>query len=234
MRKVVLLTILILFLIPFNASSASFYTYDDFKNLFLKEIKKELTWVKGKIVLEKFRIEPENIKIPKNAFYKIKFLSTPSVGSNFILVTFFNRRYKQIGIARLWGYVEAKVPVVVVIKPIRNKEIIKAENLGIEFRALSRLPQDVIIDKKSAIGKQARISLKPGTVLRMSYIDLPIVIKRNQQVNIIARGKYFIVKAKGKALQNGRLGEIIRVRNIDSKKTIWAKVISSEEVEVIF
>jgi flagella basal body P-ring formation protein FlgA len=124
--------------------------------------------------------------------------------------------------------------VVVVIKPIRNKEIIKAENLGIEFRALSRLPQDVIIDKKSAIGKQARISLKPGTVLRMSYIDLPIVIKRNQQVNIIARGKYFIVKAKGKALQNGRLGEIIRVRNIDSKKTIWAKVISSEEVEVIF
>ncbi len=232
LRLLALIFITFLF-IPSYSKAEKFYTYRDFKNIFLTKIRKELYWIKGKIVLQQFRVEPENVKIPKNATYKIKFFSSPHIGSNFIVVAFY-KNGKKLSTVRLWGYVEAEVPVVVIIKPLNNKDIITKEDIALKFKPLSRLPQDVITDKTEAIGKQTKMSLKPGTILRKSYIDFPILVKVNQEVEIIARGKYFVVKAKGKALQNGRKGDIIKVKNLSSRKIIWAKVISPEEVEVSF
>ncbi len=233
MLRLLALIFIIFFFIPSYSKAEKFYTYKDFKNIFLTKIKKELNWVKGKIVLQQFRIEPENIQIPKSAIYKIRFFSSPHIGSNFMVITFY-KNGKEIGIVRLWGYVEAEVPVVVITKPLNNKDIITKEDVVLKLKPLSRLPQDVITDKTEAIGKQTKMSLKPGTILRKSYIDLPILVKINQEIDIIARGKYFVVKAKGKALQNGRIGDVIKVKNLSSRKIIWAKVISPEEVEVNF
>jgi len=123
---------------------------------------------------------------------------------------------------------------VVLERPVLNKAILSEEDITLELKPLSRLPQDVILNKESAIGKQVRMSLKAGTVLRYSHIQRPVIIKRNQIVYIVARGHNFIVKAKGIALQDGREGGRIKVKNLSSKKVLWGKVISSEEVEVSF
>ncbi len=233
MRKVLLLLFLIWVFCPSYLKAENYYTYVDLKDIFIKQIQKELYWIKGKIVLQQFRIEPKGIKIPKEAVYKIKFFSSPHIGSNFIVLAFYRDNIK-IATVRLWGYVDAKVPVVVTVRPISSREIIKKQDIALRYKLLSRLPQDAITDIVEVIGKQTRISLNPGTVLRRAYIDSPVLVKIDQEVEIIARGRYFVVKAKGRALQNGRKGDIIRVRNLSSKRIIWAKVIAPQKVEVSF
>ncbi|MCX8041284.1 MAG: flagellar basal body P-ring formation chaperone FlgA [Thermodesulfobacteriaceae bacterium] len=231
------LAVLLSFLFMVNKSLAklensSFYTLEDFKALFLKEIKKELSWINGTLILENFRVEPENLKIPQSASFKTKFISSPKLGSNTLLVTFFLGKNPEL--VRIWGYVEAQVPVVVVKRPINAKNLLRPEDLALEERPLSRLPQDVVLDVNSVIGKQLKTSLKAGNVLRGCLIEAPMVVKKNSLVNIVAKNGKIIVKAQGKALQNGRVGEIIKIQNLSSKKVLLGKVVSSEEVEVSF
>lgn len=230
-----LLVIIMIFCFSSNvlAKVHKYLSYNEIKEIFLKEVKKRLYYPNAKIVVLRFKLEPDNLLIPKKAVYRIKFFSQPSVGSNCAILTFYEN-HKKIAILRVWGYVEAEVPVVVAKRNIRCRAIITKEDVALKREPLSRLPQDVIFSLKDAIGKEARVSLKMGSVLRLSYVQAPVIIRRNQEVTIIARGKYVIVRAKGKALENGRLGEIIRVMNVDSKKQIWARVISPEEVEVMF
>jgi flagella basal body P-ring formation protein FlgA len=224
-----LVCLLVLLKIKFSLG-AGLYTTEDLKNIFLKEIKNKLSWVKGDLYVEKIRIEPELVIIPKKIPYRTIFINNPKIGSNLLILEF--REGETVERVKIWGYVEAKVPVVVLKRPVLNKAILSEEDIDIELKPLSRLPQDVVFDKNSAIGKQVRMSLKAGTILRYSHIERPVVIKRNQMVYIVARGKNFVVKAKGVALQDGREGANIKVKNVSSKKILWGKVISSEEVEV--
>ncbi len=224
------LIFLILLFLTRSASAEVFYTLEDFKNIFLKEIKDRLSWIQGSLYLEKIKIEPENSQILKEIPYKVNFLSGPKIGSNVCILEFEKGEYKEK--VKIWGYVEAKVAVLVLKNSVINKAVITEQDLTIEFKPFSRLPQDVILDKNLVIGKQVKMSLKPGTVLRYSHIERPMIIKRNQIVEIVAKGENFIVRTKGIALQEGKEGEKIKVKNLSSKKIIWGKVISSDEVEV--
>ena len=209
------------------------YTEKVLKRIFLNEVKKRLPWVNGKIYLEDFRIEPEDLKIPCRARMKLKFLGSPRIGSN-VALAIFSLNGKRLGVARIWGYVDAKVKVVVAARPIPNKAILTKADLKLEEKRLSRLPQGVILNIKEALGKEVRMSLKPGRVLLKSQITEPPLIRRGQVVVIVARGKNIVVKAKGIALQDGSLNQRIKVKNLSSKKIVWGKVVSPDEVEVMF
>lgn len=210
--------------------SEEIYTPEDFKNIFLEEVKKKLPWLKGELYVERIRIEPESVAIPKNLPYKSSFIANPKLGSNLLILEFKKEDFYEK--VKIWGYVEAMVPVMVLKRPVLNRAILSEEDITTELKPLSRLPQDVILDKNLALGKQVRMSLKAGTILRYSHMERPVIIKRNQMVYIVVRGKNFVVKARGLALQDGREGAEIKVKNISSKKVLWGKVISSEEVEV--
>mgnify|MGYP000340530716 CR=1 FL=1 len=227
---IVFLFFLTLFLKINLTLSEGLYTAEDFKEIFLKEIKNKLSWIKGDVYVERIRIEPELVIIQKNTPYKAIFITTPKIGSNLLILEF--KKDGTLERVKIWGYVEAKVPVIILKRPVLNKSILSEEDIEVELKPLSRLPQDVILDKNSVLGKEVRMSLKAGTILRYSHLERPVIIKRNQMVYIIARGKNFVVKARGLALQEGREGASIKVKNISSKKILWGKVISPEEVEV--
>lgn len=233
-RYIIFVPLLIFFLFFTGKLCAkTYYDEEEIKNIFLKEFQKRASYPSGEITLERFRIEPSQFKIPKGTPYKIDWIGLPKAGSNTAILSFvLNNGENQI--LRVWGMIEIKVSVVVVKKTLPNRTLLSAEDLTLEKRELSRLPQDVIFDLNEVLGKETKMSLREGTVLRKAYLAEPLVIKRNQEVEIIAKGKYFEIKAKGIALQPGRLNELIQVKNISSQKTIQARVIEDGKVEVSF
>jgi len=237
MKKLILLLIVIfasLVFWPFKLSSSnSYYHEKDLRELFLREFKKQVSQLKGEIELYRFRVEPENIKIPANSPYKVDWIGLPRAGSN-TAVFIFNPESSSPQVVRIWAWVEVKVPVPVIKRNLSAKTLIKEEDLAFEMKELSKLPHDVLLEVEKIVGKETRTSLKAGSILRSSYLAEPVLIKRNQEVEIVAKGRGFIVKAKGLALENGRKDELIRVRNISSQKIIQAKVAGEGVVEVNF
>ncbi len=82
------------------------------------------------------------------------------------------------------------------------------------------------------IGKQASRTIPTGTIISKLFLELPDIIKNGQEVYIQAKTNSINIQLKGKALSDGKLGQLIKVRNVSSGKIIQAKVISSTKVKV--
>ena len=79
-------------------------------------------------------------------------------------------------------------------------------------------------DPTQAIGLAAKRALSEGTELRPTMLKQPVIIKRGDQTVITAGSGGLSVRMTGKALEDGVLGEQIRVQNLSSKRTIQGEV----------
>jgi len=80
---------------------------------------------------------------------------------------------------------------------------------------------------KPPYGLIAKRRLPANTVLRpnmLGSLKSPIIVKRNQNVVIRIEMPGFLITAAGKTMQDGRAGEYIKVRNMDSQRIIMARI----------
>lgn len=98
---------------------------------------------------------------------------------------------------------------------------------------LGKLPHGAIRQSAAAVGKVTTRFVSPGAVLMDSALKAPVLVHRRQVVTVEARGKAFRVTRQGKALQDGGLGDSIRVRM--ANRSILVGVVSAKDlVEVRF
>jgi flagella basal body P-ring formation protein FlgA len=58
------------------------------------------------------------------------------------------------------------------------------------------------------------------------------MVRRGKMVLLIGESKRLLIKTQGKALENGRLGDVIKVKNITSGKVVHATVTGENTVKV--
>jgi flagella basal body P-ring formation protein FlgA len=84
------------------------------------------------------------------------------------------------------------------------------------------------------VGRTLKKDVAAGTVITYSMLDDPVVIQKGEIVNIVAENKKLMVQAKGKAMEKGRVGDFIRVKNTLSEKEIFGKVVDDNTILVKF
>lgn len=109
--------------------------------------------------------------------------------------------------------------------------VLTAENVRVETLASATKPQS-----KDALpyGYCVTRAVTAGTVLTAGLVESPrsqVLVKRGQGVRMRVQAPGFIVTAAGEALQDGRGGEYIKVRNIDTNRVVVAKVALDGTVE---
>ncbi len=105
------------------------------------------------------------------------------------------------------------------------------DNVQIE-EEMSSQPEPT--DWKSPCGLVAKRALREKTVIRPHMVGpavTPIIVKRNQNVVIRIESPGFLITAAGTALVDGKAGETIKVRNVDSQRIIVAKINDDGSVE---
>ncbi len=83
-----------------------------------------------------------------------------------------------------------------------------------------------------AIGMEVRASIRQGRRIRQSDLRHPILVKRNQLVDIVYRRGSLVIRGEGRALRDGGKGEAIRVMNLDSRVIVTGRVGGHGKVEV--
>lgn len=69
-----------------------------------------------------------------------------------------------------------------------------------------------------------------GKYMIKGKLQKPQLVDRGEPVTITYRQGVLLLTAKGKAMQSGAKGDIVRVTNVNSSKTIDATVIGSNQV----
>lgn len=89
---------------------------------------------------------------------------------------------------------------------------------------------DAFSDFGELEGMAARRTIRAGEVIRQNMLAAPQLVKRGDQVRIVAKREQIEVSMAGEALDNGTRGAIIRVKN-SSGTQIRARVIDAGTVE---
>lgn len=104
---------------------------------------------------------------------------------------------------------------------IIRKEVLMNENKG-------RYPSVI----EDVVGKTVKKDINAGSVIRNDLIEDRYAVKMNEIVSIVAQNNRISVRTKGRAIEKGKIGDIIRVKNVSSNKEILGKVTGSGVVSI--
>ncbi|MCC2954311.1 flagellar basal body P-ring formation chaperone FlgA [Massilia sp. IC2-477] len=130
--------------------------------------------------------------------------------------------------------VRARVSAVVAVTaaPIKAGEVLADEHLTLERRDVT-IMNDAIGSPQDALGQTSRRSLRAGEVLRSSQLASPQMVKRGDQVLMVARYEGIEVSMAGEALDAGARGAVVRVRNSASGQVVRMRVAGAGTVEPV-
>ncbi len=125
--------------------------------------------------------------------------------------------------------------------PLGARQLITADDVRLERRSVSgRVAMDAVTEVANKVTAR---SLPAGAILVHKDIrpngsgatGSAEVIKRGDIVRLVARTPGLSVALRAcEALENGRIDETIRVRNLQSRKIVTGRVVNAAELEVSF
>lgn len=134
--------------------------------------------------------------------------------------------------------VQLQGEVAVAKRRIEAGETLNADNLHADRRAINSRAA-VPTYQECLAGQRAKRVLAPGQVLVRTDLDVataesPVLIRPRDLLRIVTRVGAMQISTSGEALQEGKAGQIIRVRNTSSNRIIQARVVERGIVEVGF
>jgi len=154
--------------------------------------------------------------------------------------TTFNSRF-SVGIKCLgskpWSLyvpvtVEQYTQVVVAAKPVAKGQALDIEDLQIARQNISKLRGGYFSRTQDVVGMIAKRNLRAGKTVSNKQLKPPLLIKRGDRVDIIAKTTGLEIRMVGKALSAGAKGQKIAVSNISSKRKIEAVVVENGLVRI--
>lgn len=119
-------------------------------------------------------------------------------------------------------------------RPIARYQLIQAEDLMMQTMDVTDLPANAVLAFEDIKGQRARRNIGPRTVLRKDQLEFPPVVKKGDRVLIVAESGGLRITTTGEVKNHGKVGDRVRVENLDSNKTLFARVIDARTVQVEF
>ena len=98
-------------------------------------------------------------------------------------------------------------------------------------RARSSVP-DVAFSMNDIMGKVTKRTLLPGRLIPLGYLREAYAVEAGKPVTVMLIGSGLEISLTGVPLQPGSVGEVIRVRNVDSGATLTGTVMADGTVRV--
>lgn len=185
-----------------------------------------VTFKQGEKSVELIKAEPDNAQLVIADGYG----TARAAGETLLPVTVKSSK----GIKKYFvrARISALKNIAVAARPIKRGATIMTGDLTMEARDVATMPRTFFTGTGKLVSSEAKTNiLKDSVVLTWMVRPVP-VIKANQETTILVMSKGLLVRTKGKALQDGYVGDSIRVQRLDSRTMLTGAVNSAGQVEV--
>nr|MBF0221270.1 flagellar basal body P-ring formation protein FlgA [Desulfobulbaceae bacterium] len=138
------------------------------------------------------------------------------------------------GRIELSGDVHLFGEVVCAAHSLERHQILQQSDLITIRREINMLGPDFISKAAFAVGTELKTTLRPGAIIYKRFLKQPEIVKRGDVVSILAQSERLNIRVPGRIESAGAKGDLVRVKNLMSRKEIYARVINAEEVQVDF
>jgi len=122
--------------------------------------------------------------------------------------------------------------VVVLAESVKEDTILAPEHITVERRQITDFNFGYFTDPTKLYGKIVPSKIRRGVLLTEKMVkDAPVIFQKSM-VSILYRSGNLDIKLDGLAEQSGAPGDVIRIRNLSTHRSVWAKVINAKTVTV--
>lgn len=112
-------------------------------------------------------------------------------------------------------------------------ETVSADTLDqVALRPNARVTQPFVREIDEADGKVAKRTILPGKLIPLSSLREPYLVEAGQSVTVIFQQDGLTIQATAVPLQPGSLGDVLRLRNVDSGKVFTGIVMADGTIKV--
>lgn len=154
---------------------------------------------------------------------------TPGVQS-FLLGTKGKEQSGKTGWAR--ADIQIFDNVMVSSRPLAYLESITPEAIRLERRDISTLFTRPFTKMEDLASRQAARAIPANVILTPTMVQLPLIIHSGHLVTLVYETGRLRVEAQGQALEAGKIGETVRVKNLSSGEILQGRVINSRIVAI--
>jgi len=132
----------------------------------------------------------------------------------------------------LSGLVDKVAMIPMLRRRIAANQVIRKDDVRQIRVRERRLRVDTVTNPQQVVGMAPRRLLRPGRMIRRGDLRRPILIPKGSMVTMRFKTGLMILTSRGKALEDGAKGAIIKVMNTHSKKPVDATVVGAGLVAV--
>ena len=178
---------------------------------------------------------PGDVMLPQgDVQHDIQYLSQSGPSGTLPINIFFS--VDGVPVKRLMATVNVMLmkDVPVTRYPIARYQPIQEDDLMMQKLDVTELPANTVFSFKEIEGQRARRTIGSQSILRKDQFEHPPAVKRGDRVIIVAESSGLRITALGEVKNPAKVGDRVRVVNLDSNKTLLARVIDSRTVQVDF
>jgi flagella basal body P-ring formation protein FlgA len=156
-------------------------------------------------------VQPLKVSVPDNAGFQLS-----------------HQRY-DVACDKSWSLTvnvrpDITLPVVMAQTDIARGTTLSESNLTLRRYNISSGNTKFMTDLSQVLGKQTRSQLRTTKPITPQQLEMPLLVKRGDEVTIDIQVEGINARTKGLAMKNGHQGEVISVRNESSNQVVKGKV----------
>ncbi len=123
--------------------------------------------------------------------------------------------------------------VLVAVRGVPRGTPLTGDDVRIERREVGT-GQEPLRDVSNLAGRQAARPIAAGEVLMAVSVEQPALVKRGEVVLLTVDGRGLRAITQGEAKEDGKEGQLIRVRNLTSNREVYGQVDGPRSVRILF
>jgi flagellar basal body P-ring formation protein FlgA len=128
--------------------------------------------------------------------------------------------------------VERRIAVLVLRHAVEREALLSGADVSVETRTITGLDAAFLSDPAELRGRFVRRTLAAGTTLTVDMLTPNFLVRRGQQVLLVAGADGIEVRASGRALEDAPAGAHLKVQNLGSMKVVEGVVVGPAQVRV--
>lgn len=133
---------------------------------------------------------------------------------------------------RVTGRLHKVLDVPVLTRRLMTGDIITKKDIRwIKVRA-SRTQSNIILDSANLVGMSVKRGQRAGRPLRSVDVGRPVMVPKGSYVTLVLKTPVMLITAKGRALEDGGMGDTIRVTNSQSNTVVEGMVTGANRVVI--
>ncbi|NIA69454.1 flagellar basal body P-ring formation protein FlgA [Pelagibius litoralis] len=124
------------------------------------------------------------------------------------------------------------VDVPVLRRNLRPGDVIRSGDIEWISMPINRMTRGTVSEQQALVGMSPRRPIRSQQLIRTSDLQTPVVVAKNSLVTIRLQTYRMELSVKGRAMEDGAEGDVIRVMNTKSNSVVNAVIIDAGNVTV--